>query len=76
MNISLAHVSPVSPVSVGTMPSNKTLRPGVIHVDRSKASSVRILGQCPSADDPLTGTISGVVYMYHTGVAGKKITPK
>ena len=52
-------MSPTSGVSVGMLPSNRTLLVGVLQV--VLPSLVLTLEQFPTADDPFTGTTSSVV---------------
>ena len=52
-------MSPSSAVSVGMLPSNRTLVVGVVQVVMS--SLVLTFEQSPTADDPFTVTTSSVV---------------
>ena len=47
---------PSSPVSVGILPSNRTLEAGASHLDDPLV--VIVLKQFPLADDPFNGTVS------------------
>ena len=49
-------MSPSSPVSVGILPSSRTLEVGVSHLD----SSLLTLEQFRVADDPFTDSVSAV----------------
>ena len=53
-------MSPSSPVSVGILPSNRTLLVGTSHVDRIPLVVNVIDEQFPSCDDPFTDTVSAV----------------
>ena len=55
-------MSPSSPVSVGILPSNRTLVVGVSHLDRDPSAPMLVvtLKQCPTGDDPFTDTVSAV----------------
>ena len=54
-------MSPSSPVSVGILPSNRTLEVGVLHLANSpKLARVVTLAQFPVADDPFTDIVSAV----------------
>jgi hypothetical protein len=54
-------MSPSSPVSVGILPSNRTLVFGVLHLDRLPSPrSVVTSEHCPTADDPFTDVVSAV----------------
>ena len=48
-------MSPSSPVSVGMIPSKRTLEVGSVQVDMTPV--LVTLEQCPVADDPLTDTV-------------------
>jgi hypothetical protein len=57
----LAHMFPSSPVSVGILPSNRTLVVGVLHLDRVPSPMPVVTSEhCPTADDPFTDTVSAV----------------
>ena len=51
---------PSSPVSVGMLPSNRTLEVGASHLDSPIPKPVVTLEQFPVADDPFTDTVSSV----------------
>ena len=53
-------MSPSSPVSVGMLPSNRTLEFGVSHLDSPLPIPIVTLEQFPVADDPFTDTVSAV----------------
>jgi len=56
-------MSPSSPVSVGTLPSNSTLDLGLLQLDRELPVPVSVIvtsEQCPVAEDPFTDTSSEV----------------
>jgi hypothetical protein len=53
-------MSPFSSVSVGRLPSNRTLVVGVLHLDKTFLMPVVKLEQCPTADDPFTAIVSAV----------------
>ena len=53
-------MSPSSPVSVGIMPSNRTLEVGTSHLVNPLLARVAILEQFPVADDPFTDIVSAV----------------
>ena len=57
-------MSPSSPVSVGILPSNRTLEVGALHLVNPSLGAVVALGQFPVADDPFTDIVS---------VTGKKV---
>ena len=61
----LAHVSPSSPVSVGILPSNRTLEVGASHLD--SWPRLVTLEQFPVADDPFTDIVSAVGKIYLDG---------
>ena len=52
-------MSPSSPVSVGILPSNRTLKVGTSHLDSPLLLKAATLEQFPVADDPFTDTVSG-----------------
>ena len=54
-------MSPSSPVSVGMMPSYRTLEVGSVQVDVTPLLLTH--EQCPVADDPLTDTVSASIVM-------------
>ena len=55
-------MSPSSPVSVGILPSNRTLEVGASQLDRDPSAPLPgvTLEQFPVADDPFTDTASAV----------------
>ena len=56
-------MSPSSPVSVGVLPSNRTLLVGTSHLDRSLNLTPIFnvtFEQFPIGDDPFTDTVSAV----------------
>ena len=54
-------MSPSSPVSVGILPSNRTLEVGVAHLDSILNSGPAVASeQFPVADDPFTDLVSVV----------------
>lgn len=55
----LAHMLPSSAVRVGTLPSDRTLEVGLLHVDTASSRGVTS-EQCPVADEPFaTSTPNG-----------------
>ena len=50
-------MSPSSPVSVGILPSNRTLEVGAVHLDGAVVNTVVTLEQFPVADDPFTDIV-------------------
>ena len=53
-------MSPSSSVSVGILPSNRTLLFGVVHLDRLEIEGAVKVEQFPTCDDPFTDTVSAV----------------
>ena len=53
-------MSPSSPVSVGILPSNRTLEVGASHLDSPKVVPRSKSGQFPVTDDPFTDIVSKV----------------
>ena len=56
VNSSLAHMSPSSPVSVGVLPSNRTLVVGVRQTTLSPSGVTEIREQTPFGSEPFTDT--------------------
>ena len=54
-------MSPSSPVSVGMLPSNRTLALGSEQVDMLDMFWITMLEQFPVAEEPLTDTTSSVI---------------